>query len=1336
MRKFSFFSTSHHTLRNWKWGVAPLFFLFLAFAPLTPPIPGLNNAVAIDKFLNNNLPAITPWNGGAITWGVKPAFPNLTFEDPLVITMHPQQDTMFVASRQGLIEYFEKDPSVSNKTTLLDLSGETAVVWDGGFLGLQFHPEFGQAGSPNRNYFYVFYCGKGPNGEAGPANPIAFTCENNPTYEGAYMLLERYEVQDGTLNVVANSVQTMIKLRLYNSTHRGGGLAFGNDGYLYLTLGEQARYTTSQNIFSNFEGGVIRIDVDSDGNTGHAPIRKMGVQTGNADEFTGVGYFIPNDNPWQDATGGLFEEFWAIGSRNPHRMTLDAQTGDLWIGEIGGGQREEINVLEKGANYGWPKYEGMLQGTTGACGSNTMTLGPGTLTSPVVDFLRTESNCIIGGYVYRGTNYPTLDGAYLCGGYSQNRIFAIEKEVNGTYTKTVLANFTPGGLITFGQDHEGEIYMGRQSNSTTLYTLDGQGAGPPAPQFLSQTGAFSDLTTLTPTPGVIPYDMIEPFWSDGADKFRWLAIPNNGTHDTPAEQIKFSEEGNWEFPAGAVLIKHFELGGQRVETRFEVLGDDGKYYYLTYKWNAAGTDAELLYGGEDKTYTVGGQNQIWHFPGRDECLSCHQQAAGSVLGAKTRHLNKSIVYPNTGLSGNQLVSLSHIGAIDANISDQDAAGFLTVSAKNDGTASLEDKARSYLDVNCSYCHQPGTGNRANFDARLSTPLFQQNLINGAVIDPLGVVDGRVVVPQQVGKSILHNRINSLQTGIAMPPIAKSIVDAAGEQLIVDWINSLSNIPTNTLTPVGDASLLPGGCYELTENQGNEVGATWYNDPIDFTQDTRITFSISLGSNDAGADGVAVLFHTEGANLAPAAAGGGFGAGGITPSLGIEFDTYNNGGNDIGSDHIAIWKNGDLNQALATAVCASPLCANIEDGNTHQVEILWEAVPQRLTVYFGGNERIQYQGDIIQTIFGGNNWLYVGLTGATGGATNQQLVCNLNLLGTTPPPPVTPNGGGLSGTYFNNMDLTAPVFTRIDPAINFDWGTGSPDPGIDDNTFSVRWEGGIVAPYPQLYTFTTQTDDGVRLWVDGQLLIDQWVNQAPTDHSASIFLPAGQLVPIKMEYFENTGGAVAQLNWSGPLTAAAAVPVGNLFPVGTTFPVEWLSLTAQRENQGAMIKWSTATEIDNDFFSVERSADGRRFVTYAKVPSRGNSAEVQSYTSYDANPIPGMSYYRIRQTDLNGQFSYSPAIALVFEGFQPEVRVYPNPIARNMELQIQMKVPKAETLRLDFYNIQGQQIHSLQVELSERQERTQVPIDFLASGMYLVRIFGESWMSSHRIEVRE
>ncbi|MEM6631045.1 MAG: PQQ-dependent sugar dehydrogenase [Bacteroidota bacterium] len=993
---------------------------------------------AISKFLNGNLPAITPGEAGSTSFSIVPAYPNLTFQDPLVITPHPRENQLFVASRQGKIERFEQVENVASKQVFLDLSEETAVVWDGGFLGMAFHPEFGQEDSPNRNFFYTYYCAKSDDGTWGPAGcgEKCFTCENDAEWSGSYLRLSRWEVNDGSLIVDSSSELRMVNIRLYGGTHRGGGLTFGNDGFLYCTIGDQARHVTAQSIESNFEGGVIRIDVDQQGGAiSHAPRRRMGVHTGFSDESTGIGYYIPYANPWQDTENGLFEEFVQIGNRNPHRMTLDKVTGEMWIGEIGQSSREEVSKLRIGSNAGWPIYEGNLFRQVYNCSAHTLPLSElGTYNPPVADFLRDEANSIIGGYVYRGSAYPSIYGKYVCGDYAQNKLFLLTEQADGSYQKEEFLSFAPGSLITFGQDLQGNLYMGRQSSSTTLYTLKGDSANPPAPSLLSQVGAFKDLGTLEPQEGVIPYEMVESFWSDGADKKRWMALPNDGGHDSPAEQIQFSEEGEWIFPVGSVLIKHFELGGKRLETRFEVHGEDGAYYYLSYKWNTEGTDATLLKSSLDETIEVNGTSQVWHYPSQTECQTCHSNAVNSTLGPRTRYLNTQITYPTTGIRANQLVSLSQAGILNTSISQSQAESFLTMASKDDPNASLEFKARSYLDLNCGYCHRPGTGIRAGFDLRLSTPLEEQNLIYGSLITDLGIEGARAIIPGDLEKSMIYHRSNSLNVnaGVAMPPLAKDKIDTEGVALLAEWIGSMEeeSEPVDLdLVLNGDANQLSGGCTELTPNLAEKVGTAWYPIMVDLSKDFTASFNVTLGDQDEirdqdeGGDGVTFLLQRQGTDLLSYTGGGsGLGASGVTPSLGIEFDTYNSGGpSERAEDHLSIFRNGDLSNVLSGPVCLKSDCSNAEDGSAHTVKVTWNASETRMAVFFDGKSRVDLTYDIVTNIFGAEEKVYVGFTAASGGAYNQQTICNFNISGSFLNPPNPPYD--LSTGTLNHDSLT-------------------------------------------------------------------------------------------------------------------------------------------------------------------------------------------------------------------------------------------------------------------------------------------------------------------------
>jgi hypothetical protein len=149
--------------------------------------------------------------------------------------------------------------------------------------------------------------------------------------------------------------------------------------------------------------------------------------------------------------------------------------------------------------------------------------------------------------------------------------------------------------------------------------------------------------------------------------------------------------------------------------------------------------------------------------------------------------------------------------------------------------------------------------------------------------------------------------------------------------------------------------------------------------------------------------------------------------------------------------------------------------------------------------------------------------------------------------TTTAAAVEPGGTGLKADYFDNVDFTALRATRTDPAVDFDWAGGAPVPGMGADTFSVRWTGYVEAPAGGTYTFATVSDDGVRLWVNGQPLVNHWIPHAATEDSGMLVLSAGQRAAVRMEFFENGGLAVARLLWSGPGIARQVVPSNRLFP---------------------------------------------------------------------------------------------------------------------------------------------------------------------------------------------
>jgi uncharacterized repeat protein (TIGR03806 family) len=320
------------------------------------------------------------------------------------------------------------------------------------------------------------------------------------------------------------------------------------------------------------------------------------------------------------------------------------------------------------------------------------------------------------------------------------------------------------------------------------------------PPLLSQTGVFSDTAKRIASPGLIPYDLNVAFWSDGADKLRWIAVP--------AGQIVFSPAGEWRFPAGTVFVKDFDLptdaanpNAKRLETRLLVRDSRGGVYGVVYKWRSDGSDADLL----NASATENIRGQTWYYPSRQDCLTCHTAGAGGVLGVKTRQLNRSFTYPS-GVADNELRTWNHLGLFAPAFKDEEVFGFAALAAAGDTARSLQDRARSYLDANCAQCHRPG-GTVANFDARYDTPLEKQALIDGPVLIDQGIDRPRVISPHDIWRSIAYMRIDTVGD-IRMPPLARETIDQKGVQLLGAWINSMPGPPV--LAPPRIS--LQGGTY--------------------------------------------------------------------------------------------------------------------------------------------------------------------------------------------------------------------------------------------------------------------------------------------------------------------------------------------------------------------------------------------------------------------------------------------------------------------------------------------------------------------------------------------
>ena len=790
--------------------------LALAFAPLSGgkafAEPGLSRPEPIGAYLNGAFPtrapgAVTPGSGA---WTQRDYFPDVSFVEPLRVVEHPTRNELVVLGKDALGHLITHEEGATDKRPFLDLrpivhgnpeSGE------GGISDIVFHPRFGRGSAPESRYVYLSYW-------YSPDNSGGFS--NDDGVDG-YNRVSRFEVRDDRVDLATEEVLISQYDREY--WHLGMDMEFGEDGFLYISVGDETpttccdRADSTQRLDGGLWSGVLRIDVDNDPDKSH-PIRRQprhpsADPTDNGPNWSRSftqGYSIPNDNPFLSPDGSRLEEFYSLGLRHPWTMSIDAPTGEVWVGDVGRFKREELNLITKGANHQWPFREGTIAGPDNPPGTVL-----GRSTPPVWDYSHEVGVAVILGGVYRGERHPELVGKVLFSDFKEGHLWTATKRGGGHEVERIgqISAGWSNGVSAYLMDSKGQVLMVRTNGALRdggqidlLHRENGGAEASPAPRRLSDTGAFTDLLSRTPVEGCLSYEENVPFWSDGALKSRWLCLPNDGRHDSAAERIGFAEEGPWTFPVGTVLVKHFDMEAEEgvpssafpLETRFFVVGEEG-YYGLSYRWNEAGTDAVLVGAtGESRSFRQvaldgAAMTRQWDYPSRGECLECHTENAGSALGLNTRQLNGPHLYERSGLMANQIETFAHLGMFDGSAGILARLPELTaLNAMDDLGAPVEARARGYLDANCGYCHQPG-GVRARFDARHGTPLAEQGLIDGELIEGVGIEGEAVIVPGDPSRSIVHYRTARLGAE-AMPPLAKNRVDEAGVALIEEWIVSL------------------------------------------------------------------------------------------------------------------------------------------------------------------------------------------------------------------------------------------------------------------------------------------------------------------------------------------------------------------------------------------------------------------------------------------------------------------------------------------------------------------------------------------------------------------
>jgi uncharacterized repeat protein (TIGR03806 family) len=715
-------------------------------------------------------------------WTSAPAFPGVTFVNPTGFAEAPGTGYLFVLEREGRVVAVPKQAPF-DKRLVLDISSVTQGNQDLGLLGIAFHPQFGQRSSPNGRYMYLHYAHVDV--PAPVPVPLDYLTESR---------LSRFEVDLDTLTVDPSSEQVLIAQSDEQLWHQGGGMYFdADDGFLYLSVGDEGDsncvLSNCQRIDKDLFSGVLRIDVDQRGGDVSHPIPRQPLSG------TTANYFIPNDNPFVGQPGVL-EEFFAIGLRSPHRMTYDALDDIAWIGDVGQSTHEELDVLRAGANFQWDFREGL------ATHEPMSEMPLGVWTDPVLELQRSESVAVIGGYVYRGARFPELYGKYIFGDFFFGSIWAVDYQFDGSVATlldrqrlltTLLGK--AGTISSFGMDLSGELYILVMGTQAEVQRLERGNATDALPPLLSRSGVFEDTTTLEPNAALSSYTVLNPLWSDGAYKRRWLQLPEGG-------KIGFAPEGAWHFPEGTVFVKHFEMAlderqpeqRKRLETRLLVAARGGRYYGITYKWNAAGTDAEPLLESQEEELDItqadgSVRQQTYYYPGPSDCLLCHNADAGYVLGVRTAQLNGR----NTDgdASAPQLSQWAARGWFDTPLTDAEIKELPRLTPLSDETRPLGERVRSYWDSNCSMCHGSVGSIRATWDARFQTPLDRQGVLYGSLSGEGELPAGSfVVTPGDLEHSAMWQRALSTDPALRMPPLGRRRADPQYLDVLQRWISSL------------------------------------------------------------------------------------------------------------------------------------------------------------------------------------------------------------------------------------------------------------------------------------------------------------------------------------------------------------------------------------------------------------------------------------------------------------------------------------------------------------------------------------------------------------------